>query len=421
MTRKKKPPNLSSDVIVVVPDITERKRAEEKQEKLQAQLRQAQKMAAVGQLAGWVAHDFNNLLQVISGYAEMLAGKLSTSTHGHLEIKEILKATEQAGTLVRQLLAFSRRETIRPRNVDLNDLIRNLSKMLGRISGEHIDLQLDLCQSALTVWADQGQIEQVLMILCVNARDAMPGGGQLIVETRPIELTEDFVKAYPETSPGQYVLLRVSDFGHGMAAEVPDRMFEPFFSTKDVEKMATVYDIVKQHGGIVTCSSEPGKGTVFSVYLPAMSAATAPSGYDDGSLEIPTGTETILFAEDEQLVRNLGRQILTTGGYRVLAAKDGLESLEIYEAHAEEIALIVLDVVMPGLSGKAVADRIKSHNPHIPILFSSGYDLNMLESTLSSGEVAEVIRKPYRQREFLLRIRKLLDAAKTMKSQHDAG
>ncbi len=407
-------------------DITKRKRAEEEREKLEAQLRQAQKMEAVGQLAGGVAHDFNNLLQVISGYGELLAGELRPGTRGHLEIKEMMKAAERAGALVRQLLAFSRRESIRPRNVELNDLIRDLLKMLRRVIGEHIDLRLDLREGAPAIWADPGQIEQVLMNLCVNARDAMPGGGRLAVETRPVELTEDFMAAYPEACPGRYVLLRVSDTGHGMEPDVLDRMYEPFFTTKSVGKgtglgLATVYGIVKQHGGIITCSSEPGKGASFSVYLPAAAGAAEEFGSENAPLEIPCGTETILFAEDEPLVRNLGRQILTSGGYRVLAAKDGHEALKLYDAHAEEIALVVLDVVMPGFNGKAVADRIKSHNPHIPILFSSGYDFSMLEGVLSSGEVANVIRKPYTQREFLRRIRELLDEAKRNQSEYNAG
>ena len=399
----------------IIEDINDRKRAEEEREKLEAQWRQAQKMEAVGQLAGGVAHDFNNLLQVISGYGEMLAAYLGPGTRGHLEIKEVMKAAERAGALVRQLLAFSRRETIRPRNLDLNDLIRDLSKMLRRVISEHIDLQLELGEGAPVILADPGQLEQVLMNLCVNARDAMPGGGKLVVETRSVALNEDFMTAYPEASPGQYVLLRVSDTGHGMEPDVLDRMFEPFFTTKSVGKgtglgLATVYGIVKQHGGIITCSSAPGKGAAFSVYLPATSGAAEQSDYEDAFLEIPCGTETILFAEDEPLVRNLGRQILTSGGYRVLAAKDGHEALAVYEAHSKEIALAVLDMVMPGLNGKTVADRIKSHNPHMPILFSSGYDFSMLEGALSSGEVANVIRKPYRQREFLRRVRELLDS-----------
>lgn len=386
------------------------------QRELERKLQHTQKMQAVGQLAGGVAHDFNNVLQVVAGYTDLLLKQFGPGKPGHHEVQSIVKATERAGRLVNQLLTFSRQEPPSSKPLNLNTLIVGLALMLRRIIGEHIELGLELAEDLPTVMGDPGQLEQVLMNLCVNARDAMPDGGSIRIRTHLTELDEADVLGHPGRLAGPHVLLSVTDTGIGMAREVVERIFEPFFTTKGAGKgtglgLATVYGIVQRHSGIVTCASSPGKGAAFHIHFPAAEDADIQEEpVCETTASIRCGTETLLLAEDDHLVRDLARRMLTSGGYRVLVAKDGPEALDLYEKRESEIDLVLLDVVMPGMSGKAVADIIRARNETVPILFSSGYDASMLERTLSAEELAAVIRKPYMQVELLARVRRVLDA-----------
>jgi len=398
-------------------DITERKRLEE-------QLRQSQKMEAVGQLAGGVAHDFNNLLQVILGNADLARSQQVPGTPAWDKMDEVRKAAERAADLVRQLLAFSRRQVIQPVNVDLNDLIQGALKMLRRVIGEHIELRFVPGDSLGTVCVDKGQIEQVLMNLCVNARDAMARGGNLTIETENATVDAEYRRDHPWAAEGRYVLMSVTDTGRGMDAATRARIFEPFFTTKGVGQgtglgLATVYGIVKQHNGLLHVYSEPEMGTVFKVYLPIvespaeeapLTAETPPKG----------GTETILVAEDEPFVLNLVAEILSTAGYTVLTACDGKEALCIFDEHSGAIDLVVLDVMMPGLSGREVMDQINArhsnaHAPgaqrNLPFLFSSGYNENAIHTDFVIHEGLRLIQKPYSRTDLLREVRQILDAA----------
>jgi len=393
-------------------DVTEQRALERK-------LQHTQKMEAVGQLASGVAHDFNNVLQVVAGYTDLLMKQLGPGRPGHHEVHSIVKATERAGQLVNQLLTFSRQEPPSSKPINLKTLIVGLTLMLRRIIGEHIELQLDLAEDLPPVLGDPGQLEQVLMNLCVNARDAMPDGGSILIRTRLTELDESFVMGHPGRLAGPHVLLDVTDTGVGMPRDVMERIFEPFFTTKQPGKgtglgLATVYGIVQRHSGIVTCSSAPGKGSTFHVHFPAaVDVELREEPRFETTASIRCGTETLLLAEDDTLVRDLARRMLTSGGYRVLAAKDGREALELYDKRRSEIDLVLLDVIMPGTSGKAVADSIRARGDDVEILFSSGYDASMLERILSPQERAAVIKKPYTQMELLGHVRRVLDARTT--------
>jgi two-component system cell cycle sensor histidine kinase/response regulator CckA len=358
-------------IIAILKDITERKA-------LEKQLRQLQKMEAVGQLSGGIAHDFNNLLGVILGYSEILEGSLEKNSKLRKTAQEIVKAGQRAASLTRQLLAFSRQQVLEPKVLNLNTVVADTGKMLRRLIGEHIDLTSRLDSDLWQVKADQGQIEQVIMNLAVNARDAMPEGGKLIIETRNIELDDDYALRHPPTIAGQYVELIVTDEGMGMDAQTLLHIFEPFFTTKELGKgtglgLATVYGVVKQSGGYVWVYSEPGIGSTFKIYLPRVAEGTPKSGPGDVVSAPVRGSETILLVEDEESLRTLTRTILEKNGYTVLEASGGKEAIEIARLHTSPIDLLLTDMVMPGMNGHAVAQSLALVRPGLKVVFMSGY------------------------------------------------
>jgi len=390
-------------------DVTEHRRLEE-------QFRQAQKMEAVGQLAGGVAHDFNNLLQVISGYVEMTLSEMPRSDNAYAKLEEVQKATSRATTLVRQLLTFSRQDNAQLVSVDLNVVIANVVKLLRRVIGEHIALETFMSGDLPLIHGDVNQLDQVLMNLCVNASDAMPSGGTIRIETRVVDLEGVYTQAHPWATGGRYVLLEVADTGHGMTREVQEHIFEPFFTTKESGKgtglgLATVYGIVKRHSGFIHVYSEVDKGTIFRVYLPANGDAPVSEQPDEKPLDtFVGGTETILLAEDDDQVRRLTSRLLQEAGYTVLLAKDGEEAVQLFEANKDTIALCLLDVVMPKKNGRAVYDSIMTTKPDTKVLFCSGYSYGMLAPEHLPDAQVEVIQKPYIPADLLRHVRNLLDS-----------
>jgi two-component system, cell cycle sensor histidine kinase and response regulator CckA len=358
-------------IIAILKDITERKA-------LEKQLRQMQKMEPVGQLSGGIAHDFNNLLGVILGYSEILEGSLGKDPKLRKTAQEIVKAGQRAASLTRQLLAFSRQQVLEPKVLNLNAVVADTEKMLRRLIGEHIELTSKLASDLGQVKADQGQIEQVILNLAVNARDAMPEGGKLIIETRNIELDEEYALRHPPTVAGRYVELVMTDEGMGMDTQTLSHIFEPFFTTKDLGKgtglgLATVYGVVKQSGGYVWVYSEPGLGSTFKVYLPRVTESERKSGPSDVVTALARGSETILLVEDEESLRTLTRTILEQNGYRVLEASGGKEAIEIARLHVGPIDLLLTDMVMPGMNGHAVAQSLAPLRPGVKVVYMSGY------------------------------------------------
>jgi len=381
--------------------------------RLERQLIQAQKMEAVGRLAGGVAHDFNNLLGVITGYGELLRRKLRKNDPRRAKIDLILKAAERAAGLTRQLLAFSRQQVLQPKIVDLNGLVSDMEKMLRRLIGEDVTLETSLDPDLGRVKADPGQIEQVLMNLAVNARDAMPDGGRLTIETRNVELGLDEVARRPPTLAGPYVMLAVSDSGMGMDTETQSHLFEPFFTTKEMGKgtglgLSTVYGIVKQSEGYIWCYSEVGAGTTFKIYLPRVDQEASASPRRT-AVRLPHGSETVLLIEDDESLRDLLSEILEGAGYTVLVADDGVEALHIADEYAGAIPLIVTDVIMPGLTGRQAADQIKSARSEVEILFISGYTNEAIgkHGVLEPG--AQFLSKPFTPTDLLRKVRDVLD------------
>jgi len=358
-------------LVIVSRDITSRRRLEE-------QFRQAQKMEAVGRLSGGIAHDFNNLLGVIIGYTEVLTEQLTQTDPMRESVDEILKAGRRAATLTRQLLAFSRQQVLEPKALDLNEVVSDTEKMLRRLVGEDIEFVTRLQESLGTVKADPGQLEQVLMNLVVNARDAMPDGGQLTIETSNIEVDPHFVQAYSfPFKPGSYVLLALADTGVGMDAEILAHIFEPFFTTKDKDAgtglgLATVYGIVKQSGGYIEVHSEPGHGSTFKVYLPRIAEPAQRSSQAPDPLVSQYGDETVLVVEDETALRTLTLNVLRSLGYNVLGARNGGEAMEI-AAGSPSIHLLLTDIVMPGMNGNLLAQHLTQQNPALKVILMSGY------------------------------------------------
>ena len=386
-------------------DITGRKRLEE-------QLLQAQKMEAVGRLAGGIAHDFNNLLTVINGYSEMLLDSFSPGDPVRTDIEQIHRAGERAASLTRQLLAFSRRQVMEFRVIRLNALLTGLGKMLTRLIGEDIRLVLKLAPELGSVRADPGQIEQVVMNLAVNARDAMPAGGTLTLETANIELNHGTVETYGELAPGLYVLLAISDTGVGMTPEVQQHLFEPFFTTKEIGKgtglgLATVYGIIKQSGGDIRVQSAPGQGTTFSIFLPRVMEEAAGSAMDRGAL--PRGQEMILVVEDQEEVRQLTARVLQSLGYTVLEATDGKEALRILRALPTQVDLVLTDVIMPEMSGSELLAQLRLTWPGLRALYTSGYPDDELTRHGVLGERVRFIQKPFSPEALAQNVREVLD------------
>ena len=381
---------------------------------LEAQLRQAQKMEAIGQLAGGVAHDFNNLLQVIHGFGEIAMLGVDADDPIREDLREVMAASGRAAVLVRQLLAFSRKQVLELRDVDLGQVVGDLVKMMGRVIGEHIALEITQGENLGIVHADPGQIEQILMNLCVNARDAMPEGGRITIETENVVIDEEFIATHSWAKPGDYVRLSIADTGFGMDEETLAHAFEPFYTTKDIGEgtglgLATVYGIVKQHEGIVNVYSEIGEGTKFSIYLPQVEASEEKI---DNVIEAPPmgGSETILVAEDDDTVRGLSRLILEKAGYTVLPTADGEEALRVFEERADEIDLALLDVMMPRLGGKGVFDKIHEQRPEMRVLFASGYSAGAIPTAFIVEEALRMIKKPYTADDLLRHVRESLDA-----------
>ncbi len=381
---------------------------------LQEQLRQAQKMEAIGQLAGGVAHDFNNLLTIISGYSEMLLADLAPDNPARSLLNEIALAGERAASLTRQLLIFSRKQVLEPKVVDLNETVRNAEKMLQRLIGEDIGLTATLSPNLGHVKVDPGQVEQVIMNLAVNARDAMPQGGKITIETANVDLDDGYAASHPEVWAGRYVLLAVSDTGTGMDEATKARIFEPFFTTKDVGKgtglgLAVVHGFIKQSGGHVAVYTEPGLGTTFKIYLPAIEGLRPTGKSNSGIVAIPKGAETILLVEDEEAVRRLASQILRAAGYSVLEAAHGGDAIRLAEAHNGAIHLLVSDVVMPEMGGRILGERLAMSRQGVKVLFVSGYtDDAVVRHGVLEADVA-FLQKPYTPMSLAKKVREVLD------------
>jgi PAS domain S-box-containing protein len=396
-------------------DINDLKMAEKGREDIQMQLRQSQKMEAVGALAGGVAHDFNNLLSVILSYSSFGLEDVRKDDPLRGDLIEIHKAAERAARLTAQLLAFSRKQVLKPEPLDLNRAVAGMEEMLQRIVGEDIELTQMPSSNLGVVLADRGQIEQVIMNLVVNARDAMPRGGKLSIETANVELDEGYAAEHVEVKPGSYVMLAVSDTGSGMDAQTRGRIFEPFFTTKGPQKgtglgLSTVYGIVKQSGGNIWVYSEPGQGTTFKIYLPRERGAAAVASGPPSSVARIAGTETILVVEDEPALGAVAKRILGAAGYTVLVAENGGEALLICEGHEGEIHLVLTDVVMPRMSGKVFAERLAKVRPKIKVIYMSGYTADAIgnHGVLDAG--TEFIGKPFNAVELARKVREVLDA-----------
>jgi two-component system cell cycle sensor histidine kinase/response regulator CckA len=392
----------------------QRKQAEQEKAALEEQLLQAQKMEAVGRLAGGVAHDFNNLLMVIQGYSEMTLLEIKEGDPIRAGLEEIHRAGERAADLTRQLLAFSRRQVLELRVIDLNTLVQNLGKMLRRMIGEDIQMVTVLAGDLGRVKADPGQMEQALINLAINARDAMPDGGTLTLATANVELDEARAKSHVGGSAGSYVMLSMSDTGSGMAPEIRERIFEPFFTTKERGKgtglgLSMVYGIVRQSGGAIWAESEPGRGTTFRILLPKVDAPEETVEERPGRKVLPRGDETILVVEDAAEVRHLVVQVLEMQGYRVLAASHGEEALQVAGRHEVPIALMVTDVVMPGMSGKGLADRIVLSRPAMKVLYMSGYTDEAIVHHGILNEGLNYIQKPFAVESLVIKVREVLD------------
>ena len=379
---------------------------------LEAQLRQAQKMEAVGLLAGGIAHDFNNLLTVITAYGQLLRAEFADGDERREEVEEVLKAAARGAELTRQLLAFGRKQVLRPRVLDVNGVVAGVRPMLARLLGADATLDARLAPSLSRVEADPGQLEQVLLNLTANAGDAMPGGGRVTIETADVELDAAAVRALPGLSPGRYVLVSVSDTGVGMDEATRLRVFEPFFTTKGTGKgsglgLATVYGIVKQSGGAVTVRSAPGEGTTFEIYLPR---AAREGGRDAGAAPpAPAARPTVLLVDDDDAVRSSARRALEGGGYEVLEAAHGAQALDVFAEHGGRVRLLVTDVVMPGLGGHALAERLRAQRAGLPVLFMSGYAVP--DEPGGGPAVAPLLAKPFTAEELLAAVGEAAGAA----------
>jgi two-component system cell cycle sensor histidine kinase/response regulator CckA len=409
-------------IVVNIRDVTGRKEADEQRLRLEAQLQQAMKMESVGRLAGGVAHDFNNLLTTVLGNAEIAEESLNPDVPARAALREIRQASDRAASLTRQLLAFSRRQVLAPRVINLNELLMRMGSMLSRLIGEDVVLRTSLEPDLGSVRVDPGLVEQIVMNLAVNSRDAMPAGGTLLLETANAVLEEDFRLRVPSAIPGDYVLLLVRDTGTGMSDEVKRHAFEPFYTTKDPGKgtglgLATTYGAVKQSEGYIDVDSEQGKGTTIRIYFPRVSMTAEKLARPEEPPPGPGRGETILLVEDEAQVRDLVIRILSGAGYRILPAADGEEALRVAGNHDEPIHLLVTDVVMPGMNGRDLADRLAAIRPGMRVLFTSGYahDVIARHGLLEAG--LSFIAKPYSPRELTRRVREVLDQGRPQDSR----
>jgi len=395
--------------LVVAQDITERRLLEQ-------QFRQAQKMEAVGRLAGGVAHDFNNLLMVIKGHTELLLNAVPSPEQVTRKIEQIERAADRASTLTRQLLAFSRMQLLQPRVMNLNAVVEDMGKLLPRLIGEDIELVLRTAADLGAIRADASQMEQVIMNLAVNARDAMPGGGRLLIETSNEALDSAYSAVHPAIQKGSYVLLAVSDNGTGMDTETQAHIFEPFFTTKEQGKgtglgLATVYGVVKQSGGFIWVYSELGKGTCFKIYLPRVDRPVEKMGSAQTYSEAPRGTGTILLTEDEQDVREVAREFLESGGYTVIEARNGAEAMKLVEQHAGDIDLLITDMVMPGITGQELSAFLRQKRAELPVLYMSGYSEHAAAESLVGDASICLLTKPFSRWAFLRAVHDILKKA----------
>ncbi|MBM3301405.1 MAG: response regulator, partial [Deltaproteobacteria bacterium] len=413
LTFIRNPEGKAVGILGVSRDITERKRAEEEREKLQAQFLQAQKMESVGRLAGGIAHDFNNKLLVILGYAEMALLGTDPRTPLHRELEEILKAAQHSADLTRQLLAFASKQTVSPKVVDLNDLISGMLKMLRRLIGEDIDLAWMPGHELWKVKVDPSQIDQILANLVVNSRDAISGVGKATIETHNVVIDEAYCVDHPEFDPGEYVLLAVSDTGVGMTNEVLEHIFEPFFTTKGVGKgtglgLATVYGIVKQNDGFIDVFSEPGQGTTFKIYLHRFEAEADETVDESEEKIIRGGTETVLLVEDEKSVLEVGRAMLEKLGYRVLAANTPEQAIGLLGSYAGRVDLLITDVVMPEMNGRELLERMRDLKPELKCLYMSGYTADTIAHHGILEQGIHFVQKPFSVKNLATKVREAL-------------
>ena len=403
-----------SNILTVIADLTEHKQAEVQRKHLEEQLLQVQKMESIGTLAGGVAHDFNNLLTVIMGYAQLSRAQLRTEEALQEYLANIESAVKYAASLTHQLLAFSHRQLLKRKTISLNDTIDNFMKMISRIIGADVEVRLLTAPNLSPVFADPTQMEQVLMNLVANARDAMHGGGQLIIETHNVEFDDAYCREHQWAKAGQYVQLTVSDTGCGMEAEVERRIFEPFFTTKERGKgtglgLSVVYGIIKQHDGLMQVHSQLGEGTSFRIYLPVAqkNVEATPEPIEPSVLR--GGGETILLAEDDEALGELARNILTGLGYSVLLARDGQEAVEMFTSHRERVDLVILDFAMPHMGGREAYERIRGMGSDVSVLFATGYSAEMAQATILEDGDVRVMQKPYSVNELGRKVRNLLD------------
>jgi PAS domain S-box-containing protein len=392
--------------LAIVTDVTGRRHLEE-------QLRQAQKMESVGMLAGGVAHDFNNLLTIISGYSQLIMNALQPGDPNHYAAEQILKAGERAATLTQQLLAFSRRQVLQPRVLDLNKLVTALSTMLRRLIGEDIDLQLVLRPDLGMVSADPGQIEQVLMNLVVNARDAMPKGGTVTIETANVELDESYSGRHLAVKPGPYAQIAVSDNGGGMDEATQARLFEPFFTTKGVGRgtglgLSTVFGIVKQSGGNLDVYSVPNRGTSVKVYLPRIEQPATVEA-ESRRRQVASGSETVLLVEDDEMVRHLVSETLVRAGYKVMDTSDPLEARRLSDSYQGPIHLLIADVVMPKVSGRELAEELRARRNGMKVLYMSGYTDHAIVNTGILRKEVAFLQKPFTPTALTEKVREVLE------------
>ena len=402
----------SAEVLeVMAEDVTERRALEE-------QFRQSQKMEAVGRLAGGIAHDFNNLLMVISGYTEVLLEKTPRESSLYPKMAAVQQATDRASSLIHQLLAFSRKQVMELKVVDVNTIVEDIERLLRPLIGETVELKTQLANDPGRARADAGQIEQVLMNLVVNAKDAMPKGGTITLRTSDIRLDAEARREYGSIRPGPYVMISVSDTGCGMDSETQSRVFEPFFTTKEKGKgtglgLSTVYGIIKQISGYVFVQSEPGRGSTFTIYLPRVEEAAESNARPQGDARAVGGNETILLVEDEESVRQLVSETLTAKGYRVLEAERGEAALKMASEAKEPIHLLITDVIMPGIGGRELAQKLCASAPALKVLFLSGYteDAIVHEGVLEPGTA--FLQKPFTLQVLVRKVKETLSSATT--------